>query len=98
MPTYEQRELAGYLPVEPQRLPKESKHTLDDKRDQARLHRIEAKEIRLLDNNMMPYHQPLAEVLSMSPKDAIRHDLNNWEVKEISRTKAMHIPYKKYAS
>ena len=65
MTTYEQRELAGVSPVAQQALPTESKHTLDDKRDEARLHRIEAKALRLLDNPMVEYnyHKELTDVL-----------------------------------
>jgi hypothetical protein len=65
MTTYEQREFAGVSPVAKQALPTESKHTLDDRRDEARLHRIEAKELRLLDNPMVEYnyHKELTDVL-----------------------------------
>ena len=48
MSTNELRELAGVSPVTAQTLPKMPKHTLDDRRDEARLHRLEAKELRLL--------------------------------------------------
>lgn len=65
MTTYEQREFAGVSPVAQQALPTESKHTLDDRRDEARLHRREAKELRLLDNPIVEYnyHKELTDVL-----------------------------------
>ena len=65
MSTYEQRELAGVSPVAQQSLPTESKHTLDDRRDEARLHRIEAKELREFNQPMVEfnYHKDLTEAL-----------------------------------
>ena len=57
MSTYEQRELAGVSPVAQQPLPRESKHTLDDRRDEARLHRRETKILSLLGNEMVPYNK-----------------------------------------
>ena len=56
MPTYES-ELIGVSPVTEQSLPTESKYDLDKKRDEARLHRLEARDIRLLDNPMIQYKQ-----------------------------------------
>ena len=57
MTTNELRELAGVSLVSEPALPTESKHTLDDRRDEARLHRREAKELRLLNNSMIEYKQ-----------------------------------------
>ena len=65
MSTYEQRELAGVSPVAQQTLPTESKHTLYARRDEARLHRSEAKELREFNQPMVEfnYHKDLTEAL-----------------------------------
>ena len=65
MSTYEQRELAGVSPIAQPMLPTESKHTLDDKKDEARLHRIEAKELREFNQPMVEYsyHKELTDAL-----------------------------------
>ena len=65
MTTNEQRELAGVSLVSEPALPTESKHTLDDRKDEARLHRIEAKELREFNQPMVEYnyHKELADTL-----------------------------------
>ena len=95
MPTYVQRELAGMSPVAEQALPTESKHTLDDRRDEARLHRIEAKELRLLNKEMVPYNKnkELTDVL-WNPRDNIMKQLNQWNYRIITSEEALHTPYK----
>jgi len=95
MPTYVQRELAGVSPISEPALPTESKHTLDDKRDEAKLHRIEAKELRALNNPMVEfnYHKELTETL-WNPRDNIMKQLNQWNYKVISTEEALHVPYK----
>ena len=76
MSTYEQRELAGVSPVAQQALPTESKHTLDDRRDEAKLHRIEAKELREFNQPMVEYnhHKELADTLE-NPRDIVMTQL-----------------------
>lgn len=95
MTTYEQRELAGVSPVSQQALPTESKYDSDNKRDEARLHRIEAKELRLLDNPMVEYnyHKELTDVL-WNPRDNIMKQLNQWNYRIITSEEALHTPYK----
>ena len=95
MTTYEQRELAGVSPVSQQALPTESKHTLDDRRDEARLHRIEAKELREFNQPMVEYnyHKELTDVL-WNPIDNIRDQLRDWNYKIITDEEALHVPYK----
>lgn len=94
MPTY-QSELAGISPVAEQSLPTESKHDLDKKRDEARLHRLEARDIRLLDNPMIEYKQgELTETL-WNPRDNIMKQINAWNYKIISNEEALHVPYKR---
>ena len=93
MPTYKS-ELAGVSPVTEQPLPTESKYDLDKKRDVAKLHRLEARDIRLLDNSMIDYKQgELTETL-WNPRDNILKQINAWNYKVISNEDAMHVPYK----
>ena len=96
MSTYEQRELAGTALINQPALPTESKHTLDDRRDEARLHRIEAKELRLLNNEMVPYNKnkELTDTL-WNPRDNIMKQLNSWNYKIITNEEAMHVPYRR---
>jgi len=98
MSTYEQRELAGVSPVAQQALPIESKHTLDDRRDKARLHRQESKELRLFNNEMVPYNKDreLTDVL-WNPRDKIMQQLNQWNYKIITEQEALHTPYRRAA-
>ena len=95
MSTYEQRELAGVSPIAQPMLPTESKHTLDDKKDEARLHRIEAKELREFNQPMVEYnyHKELTDVL-WNPIDNIRDQLRDWNYKIITDEEALHVPYK----
>ncbi len=95
MSTYEQRELAGVSPIAQPILPTESKHTLDDKKDEARLHRIEAKELREFNQPMVEYnyHKELTDVL-WNPIDNIRDQLRDWNYKIITDEEALHVPYK----
>ena len=96
MPTYES-ELAGVSPVTEQSLPSESKYDLDRKRDEARLHRLEARDIRLLDNPMIEYKQgELTETL-WNPRDNIMKQINAWNYKIITNEEAMHVPYRRAA-
>ena len=96
MPTYES-ELAGVFPVTEQSLPSESKYDLDRKRDEARLHRLEARDIRLLDNPMIEYKQgELTETL-WNPRDNIMKQINAWNYKIITNEEAMHVPYRRAA-
>ncbi len=95
MPTYVQRELAGVSPISEPALPTESKHTLDDKKDEAKLHRIEAKELREFNQPMMEYnyHKELTDVL-WNPRDNIMKQLNEWNYKIITEDEALNTPYK----
>ena len=95
MSTYEQRELAGVSPIAQLILPTESKHTLDDRKDEARLHRIEAKELREFNQPMVEYnyHKELTDVL-WNPIDNIRDQLRDWNYKIITDEEALHVPYK----
>ena len=94
MSTYEQRELAGVSPIAQTMLPTESKHTLDDRKDEARLHRIEAKELREFNQPMVEYnyHKELTDVL-WNPIDNIRDQLRDWNYKIITDEEALHVPY-----
>jgi len=98
MTTYEQRELAGVSPVTQQALPTESKHTLDDRRDEARLHRIEAKELREFNQPMVEYnyHKELTDALE-NPYDKVKNQLKKWDYRTISEDEALHTPYKRAA-
>lgn len=96
MTTLEQRELAGMSLIDTPRLPSESKHTLDDRRDEARLHRIEAKELGLLNNGMVEYKKDLSEVL-WNPRDKIMQQLKTWKYSKLSEQEALHVPYKRAA-
>ena len=94
MSTYEQREFAGVSPVAEQALPSESKHTLDDRRDEARLHRIEAKELREFNQPMVEFdsNKKLAETL-WNPRDIIGSQLATWQFESMSEDEARHTPY-----
>ena len=96
MSTYEQREFAGVSPVAQQALPSESKHTLDDRRDEARLHRIEAKELREFNQPMVEYnyHKELTDTL-WNPRDKIMKQIYEWNYKAISEDEALHTPYRR---
>ena len=92
MTTNELRELAGVSLVSEPALPSESKHTLDDRRDEARLHRREAKELRLLDNPMVEYKQgELVETL-WNPRDIVMKQLKEWNY--TTEKKAPYGPYR----
>ena len=76
MPTYVQRELAGVSPISEPTLPTESKYDSDDRKDEAKLHRIEAKELREFNQPMVEYnyHKELADALE-NPKDKFKDPL-----------------------
>ena len=95
MTTNEPRELVWVSPINEPALPTESKHDSDKKRDEARLHRVEAKELRLLDNPMVEYnyHKELTDVL-WNPRDKIMKQLNQWNYKIITSEEALHTPYR----
>ncbi len=98
MTTYEQRELAGVSPVDQQALPTESKHTLDDRRDEARLHRIEAKELREFNQPMVEfnYHKDLTDALE-NPYDKVKNQLKEWNYRTITEDEALNTPYRHVA-
>ncbi len=98
MTTYEQRELAGVSLVTQQDLPTESKHTLDDRRDEARLHRIEAKELREFNQPMVEfnYHKELTDALE-NPYEKAKNQLKEWNYRTISEDEALHTPYRRAA-
>jgi len=91
MPTYIQRELAGVAPITQPMLTSESKHTLDDKRDEARLHRIEAKELR-------EFNQPIVEPNKNTQLSLRRSKIINFlrNFKKVTVDEALHIPYSYY--
>lgn len=95
MSTNEQRELAGVSLINQPMLPSESKHTLNDRKDEAKLHRREAKELREFNQPMVEfnYHKELTDVL-WNPRDNIMKQLNEWNYKIISEDEALHVPYK----
>ena len=95
MTTNEQRELAGVSPIAEQSLPTESKYDLDNKRDEARLHRVEAKELREFNQPMVKYnyHKKLAETL-WNPYDKVKNQLKEWNYRTISEDEALHTPYR----
>ncbi len=97
MPTYE-NELAGVSPVTEQPLPTKSKYTLDKEKDGARLHRLEVRDIRLLnDNPIIEYKKgELTETL-WNPRDNILRQINQWNYKIITSEEAMHTPFKRAA-
>lgn len=97
MTTYEQRELAGVSPITVPMLPSESKHTLDDRRDEARLHRIEAKELRLFNQPMVNANEHTIIQLKETLNDRdtkIVESLKN--CKNIPAEEALHVPYVHY--
>ena len=88
MTTYEQRELAGVAPITVAMLPSESKHSLDYKKDETKLHRIEAKELR-------EFNQEMELKETLNDRDAkIIESLQN--CKNISAEEALHVPYAHY--
>jgi len=93
MSTNEQRELAGVSLINQPMLPSESKHTLDDRRDEARLHRIEAKELREFNQPMVEYnyHKELTDAL-WNPRDIVMKQLQEWNY--TTEKKAPYGPYK----
>ena len=95
MTTNEPRELAGVSLVSEPTLPTESKYDSDKKRDEARLHRVEAKELRLLDNPMVEYnyHKELTDAL-WNPYDKVKNQLKEWNYRIITEKEANHVPYK----
>jgi len=99
MSTNEQRELAGMSPISEQALPTESKHDSDIKRDEAKLHRIEAKELREFNQPMVEfnYHKDLAEAL-WNPYEEIKNQLREWKYKTITdEREAIKTPYRRAA-
>ena len=95
MPTYVQRELAGVSPINEPALPTESKYVLDDKKDEARLHRIEAKELREFNQPMVEYnyHKELTDVL-WNPYKKVKNQLKEWNYRIITEDEALHTPYR----
>lgn len=96
MSTNEPRELAGVSPIIEPALPTESKHDLDLKRDEARLHRIEAKELREFNQPMVEfnYHKELADTL-WNPRDIVKQQLKEWNY--TTEDKAPYGPYRHVA-
>lgn len=94
MPTYVQRELVGVSPIIEPALPIDPDS--GNKKDEAKLHRREAKELRLLNNEMVPYNKnkELTDVL-WNPRDNIMKQLNSWNYKIITNEEAMHVPYRR---
>ena len=76
MTTYEQRELAGVSPISEPTLPTESKYDSDERKDEAKLHRIEAKELREFNQPMVEYnyHKELSDTLE-NPRDIVMKQL-----------------------
>ena len=76
MTTYEQRELAGVSPVAEQSLPTESKYDSDNRKDEARLHRQEAKELREFNQPMVEYNyrKELSDTLE-NPRNIVMKQL-----------------------
>ena len=97
MTTNEQREFAGVSPVDPQALPRVPKQVLDDRRDEAKLHRIEAKELREFNQPMVEYnyHKELTDTL-WNPRDKIMEELK-WDPRSIPEDEYLHIPHRKAA-
>ena len=95
MTTNEPRELAGVSPISEPALPTESKHDSDKKRDEARLHRVEAKELREFNQPMVEYnyHKELTDTL-WNPRDNIMKQINEWNYRTISEDEALHTPYR----
>ena len=95
MSTNEQRELAGVSLINQPMLPSESKHTLNDRKDEAKLHRREAKELREFNQPMVEfnYHKELTDVL-WNPRDNIMKQLNEWNYKIITEDEALNTPDK----
>ena len=98
MPTYVQRELAGVSPISEPTLPTESKYDSDDRKDEAKLHRREAKELREFNQPMVEfnYHKELTDTL-WNPRDNIMKQLNEWNYNTISEDEALHVPYRRAA-
>jgi len=98
MTTPELRELVGVSPVTEQSLPSESKHILNDRRDEARLHRIEAKKLHEFNQPMVEYnyHKELTDALENS-YDKVKNQLKKLDYRTISEDEALHTPYKRAA-
>ena len=96
MPTYE-NELAGVSPVTEQSLPTESKYNSDKKRDEAKLHRLEARDIRLLDNPMIKHKQGELTQTLWNPIDKIMQQINAWIYRFITNQQDLHTPYRRAA-
>ena len=96
MTTYEQRELAGVSPISEPALPIDP--DLGNKKDEAKLHRREAKELRLFNNEMVPYNKnrELTDAL-WNPYEDIKNQLREWNYRTISEDEALNIPYRKAA-
>lgn len=65
------------------------------KKDERRLHRIEAKELREFNQPMVEfnYHKELTDTL-WNPRNNIMKQLNEWNYSTISEDEALHTPYK----
>ena len=97
MPTYVSREFAGVSQIDQPVLPSESKHALDCRKDETKLHRIEARELRLLgrSNQLAEYKKGLCKNL-WNPRDVILKEIQEWKfVKNISNKK--YGPYRNLA-
>lgn len=97
MSTYEQHELIGVSPISEPALPNESKHSLDIKKDEARLHRIENKELREFNNDMVPFNKnkELSDAL-WNPRDIMLEQIKKWQFRNISPEEALNTPYAHY--
>ena len=95
MSTNEQRELAGVSLVSEPALPTESKYDSDSKRDEAKLHRIEAKELREFNQPMVEYsyHKELTDAL-WNPYEQVKNQLKEWNYRTITEDEALHTPYR----
>ena len=101
MTTLEQREYAGVNSVTKQDLPRESKYDSDSRKDEARLHRIEAKELSEFNKPMVEFNKSITEFnpskklteMLGNPRDIIGRNLGRWEFESISDDEARHTPY-----
>ncbi len=91
MPTNEQRELAGVAPITQPMLVSESKHISDGRKDEAKLHRIEAKELR-------EFNQPIIESNKNTQLSLRRSKIINFlrKFKKVTVDEALHTPYSYY--
>ena len=76
MTTNPNLESIGVSLIDEQLAPTESKHDLDLKRDEAKLHRREAKELREFNQPMVEYnyHKELSDTLE-NPRDIVMKQL-----------------------